>query len=662
MKLHPAAARCIVGPVLALLLGAGPVVSGELPRQPEIGHRAKPVITQNGLRFHDLDGDGRLSRFEDWRLAPAERATDLIGRMTRAEKAGLLMHGTPPTTDGLPTGRWDVPSLQTIVARRHIRFFISRQSGDPATLADMANAVQQTAEASRLGIPVVLSSDPRHQVRSTFGVSTDSGQFSLWPEASGFGAIGDPALMERAAAIMAREYRAVGLHMALSPMADLASEPRWSRANGTFGDDPVRVGQLAAAYVAGMQGSRRGLAPHGVATVAKHWVGYGAQPKGLDAHNPYGRQLAFPAGRFDDHVKAFLPVLAAETAGVMPTYGILPDTISIAGKPAEPVAGGYNRALLTGLLRGRHGFEGFVLSDWKITDDCLDDCRNGTMVYSRVGMPWGVENLTRPERFAKAMAAGVDQFGGVMDEGIILDLLERGVLADADVDRSVRRLLTVMFRLGLFENAYVDPSAAAAAVGTPAARAAGIAAQKRSLTLLANNRAILPLAPGRRRVWLSGLSADAARAAGLEPVASPEAADVIIMRVATPYTTHAGFFFGSRYHEGMPEFLAGNPVMDRIAAAARSGKPVIVSVYMDRPAIVTALLPHVSALLADYGIEDQALLEVIAGKGAPDGQLPFELPRSAAAVMAQQPDAPSDSANPLFKRGHRLRYNRSVIK
>lgn len=627
-------------------------------QQPEIVSRAKGTVAIGNLRFHDRNGDGALTPYEDWRLPARERAADLIKRMTLAEKAGLMMHGTPPTSDGMPTGPWDMDRVEQAISTRHIRFFIMRLGGDPASLAERTNSVQQTAEASRLGIPILFSSDPRHQVKSTFGLSAPAGQFSIWPEFSGFGAIGDPKLVEEAARIMAREYRAVGIRMALSPMADLATEPRWPRANGTFGDDPTRVGELATAYVVGMQGGAGGVSSTSVASVVKHWVGYGAQPEGLDAHSPYGKNLQFNGRSFANHVEPFKRVFKVKPVGVMPTYGILPSSVLIQGRPAEPVGGAFNKALLTGMLRSQFDFKGIVLSDWKITDDCLADCVEGTLEYKRVGMPWGVEHLTKSQRFAKAIEAGVDQFGGVMDPELIVDLVEARQVPEAVIDQSVSRLLELMFKLGLFENAYVDPVVASKIVGNQTARAAGIAAQKRSLTLLANRGNVLPRRMTGQRVWLRGLSVTDAKAVGLIPVSSPEEADVSILRMATPYTRNMRYFFGSRYNEGMPEFRSDNPDLLALKQAAQSGKPVIVSVYLDRPAIVTPLLPYVTAMFGDYGVEDRVLLEVIVGLGKPGGRLPFELPSSPEAVIAQSPDRPSDSKRPAFRRGFGLTYDR----
>lgn len=638
------------GAALLLTAGAAP------PKQAELGRRTAPLIRVDGLAFKDLDRNGRLDPYEDWRRTPAERAADLVARMTLEEKAGLLMHGTPPAKDGGPFGPWDLDKLRGMIQQQHVVFLIHRLSGDPAVLAQTANAVQAMAEDTRLGVPVTFSSDPRNHFTPTFGLSVEAGRFSQWPEPPGLAATGDPALVRRFGKVAAREYRAIGVRMALSPMADLATEPRWARNGGVFGDDPDTVAPFVRAYIEGFQGGAGEIGPESVACVVKHWVGYGAEPGGFDAHNPYGRDLAFPAGRFGDHVKPFLGAFAAHVAGVMPTYGRPPAGLMVNGRPAERVGAGFSRQMLTELLRGVYGFKGIVLTDWKVTDDCGPACEAGVMDIDQVGMPWGVESLSKDERFAKALEAGVDQFGGVSDPEVIVRLVRRGQISEARIDASARRLLAQTFALGLFENPYVDPQAAARIVGAPAFVAAGLEAQRRSLVLLENRGRILPLAPSRRRkVWLWNVSPAAARARGFVVVDRPEDADVAIVRIAAPFTPRPGYFFGSRQHEGSLVFGPDNPDRQAVERASAHA-PTIVSAFLDRPAILTPIRDRASALVADFGVTDQALLDVLTSRGGFHGRLPFELPSSEAAVERQAPDAPHDSDHPLYRTGYGRRF------
>jgi beta-glucosidase len=245
---------------------------------------------------------------------------------------------------------------------------ITRLGGDPASLAAQSNVLQEIAERGRLGIPVTVSTDPRHHFQYVLGASVTAGQFSQWPEPLGLAATGDTALVRRFGDVARREYRAVGIHMALSPQADLATEPRWSRINGTFGEDAELAGRMVRAYVEGFQGGARGAGRDGVLTVVKHWVGYGAAKEGWDSHNYFGRYATFTGDNLAYHVKPFLPAFEAMVAGVMPTYSIL-EGATWEGRPVEQVGAGFNRMLLTDVLRGRYRFDGVVLTDWAVTND-----------------------------------------------------------------------------------------------------------------------------------------------------------------------------------------------------------------------------------------------------------------------------------------------------
>lgn len=222
--------------------------------------------------------------------------------------------------------------------------------------------------------------------------------------------------------------------MGLSPQVDLATEPRWARNFATFGADPNRVSALAGAYVAGFQGGSGGLTRSGVALVAKHWVGYGAEPSGLDGHNYYGRFVRLDDRSFARHVGAFRGVLAAHVAGIMPAYPIVAG-VMLAGQPLEPVAPGFNRQLIQGLLRGKMGYQGFVLSDWGILSDCPEAWRTPTATNPQtgraIGMPWGVEALSLEQRAAKAVNAVVDQIGGIDDPGPFLVAARAGRITSA---------------------------------------------------------------------------------------------------------------------------------------------------------------------------------------------------------------------------------------
>jgi beta-glucosidase len=641
--------------------------------QPPIGTRGVPVLEREGLRFRDLNRNGALDPYEDWRRPADVRARDLVARMTLAEKAGAMMHGSARAAG--PAGgagfgaRYDTAANRALVDGAKVTTMITRLQGGPAALAAEANALQEVAERTRLGVPVTISTDPRHHFQHVPGASAAAVGFSQWPEPLGLAALGDAATVRRFGDVARAEYRAVGIHMALSPQADLATEPRWSRINGTFGEDAELAGRLVRAYVEGFQQGPNGAGADGVLAVVKHWVGYGAAPGGFDGHNYYGRFADFGPGpaaarALAYHVRPFLGAFAANVAGVMPTYSVLRGA-EWDGRPVEPVGAAFNRQLLTDALRGRYGFRGVVVTDWGVTNDCSARCRDGVPAGQRpsfadVAMPWGVEALPMRARFVKAVLAGVDQFGGTERADVLVEAVRAGELTEARLDESVRRLLAQKFALGLFENPYVDPADAARRVGADTARAAATDAQRRALVLLENQGNILPLraAPGKGplRVYLHGVAPAAAAAHGWTVVADPAQADVAVVRLAAPFETlHPGYVFGAMQHEGSLAFRDGDPdyeAFKRLSARV----PTVATVYLDRPAILTPVRQRARAVVANFGVSDAALLDVLAGRARPEGRLPFELPSSMEAVAAQRPDVPHDSPRPLYALGFGLRY------
>jgi beta-glucosidase len=640
--------------------------------QPHLGARAAPILQQDGLRFKDLNRNGALDPYEDWRLTSDARARDLVARMTLAEKAGAMMHGTaraagPPGVPGAG-GTYDTAANRALIDSAKVTSMITRLGGDPASIAAQNNALQEIAERTRLGIPVTISTDPRNHFQYVAGASVRAGQFSQWPEPLGFAAIGDASLVRHFGDVARREYRAVGIHMALSPQADLATEPRWSRINGTFGEDATLAERMVRAYVEGFQHGAHGVDSGGVAAVVKHWVGYGAALNGFDSHSYYGRFASYgpsPNGgeTLEYHIRPFLGAFAAGVAGVMPTYSILQGA-TLAGRPIEQVGAGFNHQLLSDLLRGRYGFRGMVLTDWAITNDCASRCREGAPAGERpsfadVGMPWGVEELSMHARFVKAVHAGVDQFGGTERADLLTAAVGAGELTEARLDSSVVRVMALKFALGLFEDPYVDAATAGQHVGTDAFRADAAGAQRRALVLLENKKGMLPLRSGGTRAlrtYTYGIDPSAITREGWRAVTDPKQADVAIVRLTAPSERlHPGYVFGTFFHEGSLAFRDGDPDYEAFKRASAE-VPTIAVVYLDRPAILTSLKDRASAVIANFGVSDEALLDVLSGRAQPEGKLPFELPSSMTAVSAQRPDLPHDSAQPLYPFGYGLRY------
>jgi beta-glucosidase len=265
-------------------------------------------------------------------------------------------------------------------------------------------------------------------------------------------------------------------------------------------------------------------------------------------------------------------------------------------------------------------------------------------------MPWGVEELSEEDRYAMGANAGIDQFGGVDDPAPLLAAVRHGKVSLARVDQAARRVLKLKFELGLFDNPYVDVAQATKVIGDPATQAEADKAQRAAQVLLENKAGMLPLAPGRK-VWLSGVNAEVARAGGLTVVETLDQADVALVRVATPFDVlHPHHFFGSRQHEGRLDFRADDEAT-KVVTTASAKVPTILAVDLDRPAVLTLLKDKASALYGLFGASDAVLVDLVTGKAKSQGRLPFELPSSAKAVEDQHPGRADDSAAPLYKRG-----------
>lgn len=591
-----------------------------------------------------------------------ERVADLLARMTLEEKAGQLFQTMVEIGDGgtivEESARSGRPGTSELVVERGLTHL--NALGAPETARQFAlwhNRLQDLARSTRLGIPVTVSTDPRHSFSDNIGAGLPAGPFSQWPETLGLAAIGDAALVEEFADTVRREYLAVGLRTALHPQVDLLTEPRWARGAGTFGEDAALTSRLGAAYVHGLQGTGRiaastavgaGFGVRSVSAMTKHFPGGGPQKDGEDPHFAYGREQVYPGDRFDLHLRPFRDLIAAGTRQMMPYYG-MPIGLVLDGEPVEEVGFGFNRQILTGLLRERLGFTGVICTDWGLITDAE---AFGAPFPARA---WGVEHLTPVERVAKVLDAGADQFGGEACPEHVVELVRSGRIGEARIDLSVGRLLREKFLLGLFdEGRYVDPDDAARTVGTAQSRAAGLRAQSRALTVLTApdaGAAALPLAPGTR-VHLAGAHTGAR--GPLVVTAEGEPADVTVLRLSAPYEER-GPGFDALFHAGSLDFAP--ETIDRVREVASRG-PVIVVVHLDRPAVLAPIVEAADAVLVDFGASDDAVLAALAGTVPPEGRLPFDLPRSMAAVEASREDVPFDTADPLFRFGHGLASGR----
>ena len=648
-----------------------------MTEQKNLSARAKKTIEVDGLEFKDLDGDGQLTPYEDWRLSSRERAEDLVTRMTGEEKAGLMIIGShyPGYSEFLPNPKpgqvindedvwrshnpitsqeYPDPILVTsatgaAINERHQRFFISRDNQSPKDLATWTNAVQEIAEASRLGIPVSFASNPRNHFAlvPTFGVSESSGVFSEWPGELGLAALKDPELIHEFGREIAREWRAGGVHKLYGYMADVASEPRWSRFNGTFGEDPELVSKYISATVRGMQGEAEGgLAEDGVACTVKHYPGGGVRLDGHDPHFEWGQTNEYPTENalFQYHMPPFQAAVDAGVSSIMPYYAKPVNTSATQLPPQhwagedtqfEEVAFAYDKVIIDDILRAEMGHTGYVNSDSGIID----------------AMPWGVEGMTKPERFAYAVKAGTDIFSDMADPSELRAAIEQGLLGDEEVNRACVRLLTELFDQGLFDNPYVDEAAAEEIIGNEKVFAMGQKAQRNSVTLLRSSEQLLPMdintdkkiyawATGRTKIdlvnekFLASLKQTLPNATFVD---SPEQADLAIVW-ARP---EIALFEDDKPGVSLSVDPRDNGVdVDRVVEIEKA-VPTLLVVNVTNPWLLGDIEPHAEAVAVTFEIAPENLIKSLAGEdGGPQGTLPLTFPKSAASFEGSGRDVP----------------------
>ncbi|MEE6294807.1 glycoside hydrolase family 3 protein [Georgenia wangjunii] len=520
--------------VVAMAAGAGAVPAavpgGDAAAQVE--SRVKDVITVDGAQFRDLDDDGELDDYENWRLPVSERVTDLVGQMTLEEKAGLMLIDTlnAACEDG---ERGTVPaSADNFINNQHMHRFVFRNtvtgpdeaqcgatgggfqastSVTPAEAATFTNAVQEMSEATRLGIPALFKSNARNHIDpdARAGINESAGAFSAFPKEAGIAAAalgaeaaatgedpttGDMATVEAFADVMGDEWASIGLRGMYGYMADLSTEPRWYRTHETFTEDAQHAAAIMETLVETLQGPLVGNNDNGlalspetrVALTLKHFPGGGPQELGLDPHYAFGKAQVYPGGFFAEHMLPFEAAIDAGVSSIMPYYGVPVDVPEIGNEGADyPLTGfAFSDSIVNGLLRDQLGFGGYVNSDTGIIND----------------RAWGLEDATVPQRVAAAINGGTDTLSGFNNVQTIIDLVEGDapLVSEERIDLAAERLLEPMFLMGLFENPYVDPDVATATIGSEANREVGLDAQRKSLVLLENEETedgpVLPLA------------------------------------------------------------------------------------------------------------------------------------------------------------------------
>lgn len=695
------------------------------------------ILTVNGLKFKDLNKNGKLDPYEDWRLPADVRAKDLAKQMSVEQIAGLMLYSghqaIPANAKGFAAGTyngkifkesglqpWALSDAQKKFLKddnlRHV-LIVGVQS--PEVAAKWNNEMQAYVEGIGLGIPANNSSDPRHSGQVTGSTVAEfnagaGGEISVWPDGLGMAATFDPALVKQFGHIAAQEYRALGIATALSPQIDLATEPRWYRASMTFGESPELATDMARAYIDGFQTStgvdeiKDGWGYKSVNAMVKHWPSGGPEEGGRDGHWAFGKFAVYPGSNFETHLKPFtegafkLDGKTGMASAVMPYY-----TISYnQAKDGTNYGNGFSKYIITDLLRDKYKYDGVVCTDWGITKN------EGKTPGDFEGKPWGAEALTVAERHYLALMAGMDQFGGNNEIAPILEAYKMGEKDKGEAfirnrfEQSAVRLLRNIFRLGLFENPYLDPQESSKIVGNPEFMQAGYDAQVKSIVMLKNKNNVLPIAekktvfvpktfvPAVKDWWGNWTQPRLVSPVNTELLEKyynvtedPSKADFAIVFISSPYSNNDGGGYDKNDRKAggngyVPITLqygtytatdarehsiaAGDPVVDpsitnrsyknKTVTASNTmdlktvldtkemmgDKPVIVVANVSRGMIFNEFEDKVDGILVRFSVSEQPVLDIISGKSEPSGLLPMQMPASMSAVEKQYEDVPFD--------------------
>jgi beta-glucosidase len=627
------------------------------PIQPNLGYRTAKILKKNNLAFKDLNQNGKIDKYEDWRLPIDTRVKDLVSKMTIEEKVGFMLISTsrlagdfsfqPNAPKAVITSGFNeedlvqemnmfskkplpYPMLSAAgttkgVTKNHLRHFILRANTSAKILAEWANNLQALCENSRLGIPAIIASNPRNHITvdASIGLSVGTTVFSKWPGELGLAAMRDLKLTREFADIASKEWAAIGLRKGYQYMADLATEPRWQRIEGTFGEDADLAANMTREIVLGFQGTQ--LGKNSVALTTKHFPGGGPQVDGHDPHFVWGQDQHYPGNMFDYHLKPFQAAIDAGTSSIMPYYA------KPIGTKYEELAFAYNKAIIKDLLRTKMGFKGIINSD------------TGPIEM----MPWGVEKLTILERYQKAIDCGVDIFSGSADPTLLLETVKKGMVSEARINESVSRLLREKFALNLFENPYVDAAEAEKIVGNADFQKRGDLAMRKSIVLLRNQAKILPIA-SKKKVYFESyydngrtktpftVIKPANNPWNFEFVSTKEEADVVILWL----TPNGGSLFNST--DGPIDIsLSKNKIDVARVNEMTSTKPTVVVINYTSPWMISEIdNANLKTVLATFGTTTDAILDVVSGAFNPTGKMPFTTPVSQKAVLENQSDVP----------------------
>ncbi len=613
--------------------------------------RVKPLLAVGGSSFKDLNGNGRLDPYEDWRLPVGQRVDDLLSRMTLAEKAGLMNITSANTANN-----------NDFIQNRNIRFLILRENPQAGDLATRMNALQSVAEQTRLGIPLMITSNPLNTLgggNAVFEPGGGPGQFSVWPGTLGLAATNDPQVIRDFAAISRAEWRNAGIRRMYGMQIDLVTEPRWTRNRTTFTESPQWAATIARSLVQGYQGTSVG--PDSVAEVMKHFPGDGSVNKGLDPHFAEGQFSVYPtAGSLLNYqIAPFKAAVDAGVSGIMPYYCAPNNELSPAVQlPAdwwfsptqqfEQVGGAYNTALLTKLLRGQMGFQGTINSDSGILSNTA----------------WGVPDLSLAQRWAKTVKAGINIVSDNNDPSGLIAAVNQGLLTEGELSSPVRHLLTDLFNLGLFENPYTDPVQAQAIANSAASQMVADDAHRKSLVLLRNDHQLLPI-KSSINLYVEVMASGAAAATQTAGVKALLASDPTIHVVDSPAQANAALLWLYPTATELADKSAVTIELSSITGvdpdrvrAIEAAVPTILAINFANPWVIDPVESGAAAVVGTFDVKAQALIDLIHGRFTPSGKLPFSIPKNEAAVEAQAPDVPGylENFDYVYRNGANDRY------
>jgi len=582
------------------------------------------------------------------------QAKALLGTMTLEEKIGQMIQAEQ-----------DKIADDKDVETYFLGSVLSGGDSDPKTNSlqdwtDTYDRFQARALKTRLKIPILYGVDAVHGHNNVIGAV-------LFPHHIGLGATRDAKLVQEIGRVTAEEIRATGIQWAFAPCVAVARDERWGRTYESFSEEPGLVAELGAAELAGLQGDDL-KDPLRVLACAKHYVGDGGTVFGSstlgDWRNP-GRTFPIDQGdtRLSEaelrriHLPGYVKTVAAGVGTIMPSYS------SWNGARLSS-----HKYLLTDLLKGELGFEGFVISDYNAVDALAGDYRNKIKLAANAGM----DMFMVPQKYKEAYAD-------------LKDLAEKGEVAMSRIDDAVLRILRVKFALGLFDEGrpLLADRKLHERFGSPEHRALARRAVRESLVVLKNERRALPLSKTAKRILVAGKNADdlgnqcggwtitwqgksgaptsgttilaglrGAAGKGTEVTyakdgAGAAGADAAVVVVGeTPYAE----MLGDRDDLGLAK-----EDLDVIANVKRAGIPLVVVILSGRPLILGEGLEMADAVVAAWlpGTEGAGVADVLFGDYKPTGKLSFSWPRSMSQIPINVGDA---DYRPQFPFGYGLTY------